>query len=160
MPAGRICRTSRIESLLSHWDHLEQHGKHLPVFTDSLIIGDVADRVEELRRRQNRDAAGAVAGALAASSPLRLRESRPDVLYVQMIRGMCRSLIAMGARKIFLLNGHGGNDIPCKAALRELKSEFESLRRSLHRLRGLLESGVARVHGNPRVTGRRHGPRV
>jgi creatinine amidohydrolase len=45
-----------------------------------------------------------------------------------MIRGMCRSLIGMGARKIFLLNGHGGNDIPCKAALRELKSEFESLR--------------------------------
>ena len=28
---------------------LEQHGKHLPVFTDSLIIGHVADRVEALR---------------------------------------------------------------------------------------------------------------
>ena len=33
----------------------------------------------------------------------------------------------MGARRIFLLNGLGGNDIPCKAAQRELKSEFESL---------------------------------
>jgi creatinine amidohydrolase len=33
----------------------------------------------------------------------------------------------MGARRILLLNGHGGNDIPCKAALRELKSEFELL---------------------------------
>ena len=27
---------------------LEQHGKHLPVFTDSLIVGHLADRVEEL----------------------------------------------------------------------------------------------------------------
>ena len=27
---------------------LEQHGKHLPVFTDSLIISYVADRVEQL----------------------------------------------------------------------------------------------------------------
>ena len=33
----------------------------------------------------------------------------------------------MGARKIFLLNGHGGNDIPCKAAQRQLKSEFAAL---------------------------------
>jgi creatinine amidohydrolase len=48
--------------------------------------------------------------------------------YVEMICGMCRSLIQIGARKIFLLNGHGGNDIPCKAAQRELKSEFEELR--------------------------------
>jgi creatinine amidohydrolase len=48
--------------------------------------------------------------------------------YVEMIRGMCRSLIGIGARKIFLLNGHGGNDIPCKAAQRELKSEFEDMR--------------------------------
>src|SRR5262249_58262112 len=28
---------------------LEQHGHHLPLFTDSLIIGRIADRVEELR---------------------------------------------------------------------------------------------------------------
>ena len=47
--------------------------------------------------------------------------------YVEMIRGICRSLIHLGARKIFLLNGHGGNDLPCKVAQRELKSEFESL---------------------------------
>jgi creatinine amidohydrolase len=47
--------------------------------------------------------------------------------YVEMIRGMCSSLIAMGARRILLLNGHGGNEIPCKASLRELKSEYEDM---------------------------------
>jgi creatinine amidohydrolase len=28
----------------------------------------------------------------------------------------------MGAKKVFMLNGHGGNDTPIRAALRELKS--------------------------------------
>ena len=36
---------------------VEQHGKHLPIFTDSLIIGNIANRVEELRGDKNRDAA-------------------------------------------------------------------------------------------------------
>ena len=69
----------------------------------------------------------AVAGPLAAPPSLRLREPGP-VPYVEMIRGICRSIIAMGARRILLLNGHGGNDIPCKAAMREMKSEFEALK--------------------------------
>lgn len=106
---------------------LEQHGKHLPVFTDSMIIGHVADRLDQLR------------GEKIVVLPVQWLGHSPhhrrfgcvslDLMpYIEMIRGMCRSVIAMGARRILLLNGHGGNDIPCKAALRELKSEFEELR--------------------------------
>lgn len=105
----------------------EQHGKHLPVFTDSLIIGHIADRVEELRS----DKIAMLPVQWLGHSPHHRRfgcVSLDLMPYVEMIRGMCRSLIAMGARRIFLMNGHGGNDIPCKAALRELKSEFESMR--------------------------------
>ncbi len=105
---------------------LEQHGKHLPVFTDSLIIGHIAERLEQLR------------GERIALLPVQWLGHSPhhrrfgcvslDLFpYIELIRGICRSLIAMGARRILLLNGHGGNDVPCKAALRELKSEFESL---------------------------------
>lgn len=106
---------------------LEQHGPHLPVFTDSLIISQIANRVEELRSEsivllpvqwlghsQHHRRFGCVS-----------LDFQP---YVEMIRGICRSLIQIGARKILLLNGHGGNDTPCKAAQRELKSEFEELR--------------------------------
>jgi creatinine amidohydrolase len=106
---------------------LEQHGPHLPVFTDSLIVGRVADRVEELRTEQ------------IVMLPVQWLGHSPhhrrfgcvslDLLpYIEMIRGICRSLVGMGARRILLLNGHGGNDIPCKAALRELKSEFAEMR--------------------------------
>jgi len=106
---------------------LEQHGRHLPVFTDSLIISHIANRVEEL------------CGDRLVTLPVQWLGHSPhhrrfgcvslDLLpYVEMIRGICRSLVSIGARKILLLNGHGGNDIPCKAALRELKTEFESIR--------------------------------
>ena len=34
----------------------------------------------------------------------------------------------MGGQRIFLLNGHGGNDVPARAALRELKTAFPKAR--------------------------------
>ena len=41
-----------------------------------------------------------------------------------MIVDLCRSLIDAGAKKLFLFNGHGGNDIPVRYALREVKSLY------------------------------------
>ncbi len=105
---------------------LEQHGPHLPLFTDSLIISDIAVRVEELRS----DKIVLLPVQWLGHSPHHRRfgcVSLDLIPYVEMIRGICRSLIDIGARKILLLNGHGGNDIPCKAAQRELKSEFASM---------------------------------
>lgn len=105
---------------------LEQHGPHLPLFTDSLIISEIAERVEQLRPDQ------------IALLPVQWLGHSPHHRhfgcvsldlepYVEMIRGVCASLVNLGARKILLLNGHGGNDIPCKVAQRELKTSFESM---------------------------------
>jgi creatinine amidohydrolase len=91
-----------------------------------MIIRDVADRVEELRSEK----IVLLPVQWLGHSPHHRRfacVSLDLMPYIDMIRGTCRSLVAMGARRILLLNGHGGNDIPCKAALRELKSEFEDL---------------------------------
>lgn len=106
---------------------LEQHGHHLPLFTDSFIISRIAARVEELHG----DSIVMLPVQWLGHSPHHRRfgcVSLDLTPYVEMIRGMCRSLVAIGARRILLLNGHGGNEIPCKAALRELKSDFENLR--------------------------------
>jgi creatinine amidohydrolase len=105
---------------------LEQHGHHLPVFTDSLIVGHVASRVEELRSEK----IVLLPVQWLGHSPHHRRfgcVSLDLIPYINMICGICRSLVWMGARRILLLNGHGGNDVPCKSALRELKSEFEDL---------------------------------
>jgi len=106
---------------------MEQHGHHLPLFTDSFIVSRIASRVEELHG----DKIVMLPVQWLGHSPHHRRfgcVSLDLIPYVEMIRGICRSLVGMGARRIFLLNGHGGNDIPCKAALRELKSDFENLR--------------------------------
>jgi creatinine amidohydrolase len=104
---------------------LEQHGPHLPLFTDSLIIGDIADRVERLRS----DSIVILPVQWLGHSPHHRHfgcVSADFSPYVSMMSAICRSLVDLGARKILLLNGHGGNEIPCRAALRELKSEFAS----------------------------------
>ena len=105
---------------------LEQHGLHLPIVTDSLIISHIANRVEQLRS----EAIVTLPVQWLGHSPHHRRFGCVSLdfgPYVALIQGICRALIQLGARKILLLNGHGGNDIPCKAAQRELKSEFEDL---------------------------------
>ena len=105
---------------------LEQHGPHLPLFTDSLIISEVAEGVEQLRSAK----IVLLPTQWLGHSPHHRRfgcVSLDLIPYIEMICGICRSLINIGARKILLLNGHGGNDIPCKGAQRQLKSEFEHL---------------------------------
>jgi creatinine amidohydrolase len=48
--------------------------------------------------------------------------------YIQLILELCSSIVKMGGRKVLLLNGHGGNDVPVRAALRELKSQFPKIK--------------------------------
>lgn len=105
---------------------LEQHGHHLPLFTDSYIVSEIASRVESERANQ----VILLPTQWLGHSPHHRHfgcVSLDLIPYIEMICGICRSLVAIGARKIFLLNGHGGNDIPCKAAQRQLKSEFAAL---------------------------------
>src|SRR4051812_35187511 len=100
---------------------LEQHGPHLPVFTDSLIVSHVARRVEEQRTEQ----IVMLPVQWLGHSPHHRRfgcVSLDLYPYVEMIRGMCSSLIAMGARRILLLNGHGGDDISSQGAFRGVES--------------------------------------
>ncbi len=102
---------------------LEQHGHHLPLATDTIIIGELAKRIE----RELPDDVVVAPVQWLGHSPHHSRfgcvslDLRP---YMEAVMGMCRSLAGMGARRILLLNGHGGNDVPCRAAMRELKSEL------------------------------------
>ena len=103
---------------------MEQHGLHLPLGTDFAIIAEIARRIEE----RAGDSLVVTPPVWLGHSPHHRRFScvsldlRP---YMELISGVCRSLLEAGARRILLLNGHGGNDVPCRAALRELKSHFQ-----------------------------------
>src|SRR4051812_46672114 len=102
----------------------EQHGHHLPLTTDTDIVTAIAVRLEQQRPHKILCLPTLWPGHSThhLSFPGTLSVSQSP--YIQMLLELCRSMVGMGAKKVFLLNGHGGNEIPVKAALRELKTEF------------------------------------
>jgi creatinine amidohydrolase len=102
----------------------EQHGPHLPFTTDTDIVTAIAAAVE----RANPDRIVLLPTLWLGHSTHHMRF--PGTLdlrqmhYIALIQDLCRSIFSMGATKILLLNGHGSNDVPVRAALREVKTEL------------------------------------
>lgn len=100
---------------------LEQHGHHLPVFTDSLLLGEIVRRAKEkLRDRAlfapltwlgNSDHHLDFAGTLSAAPRT----------YLDVLNGLAENFIHHGFRRIVFVNGHGGNDVPGKQAVFEVR---------------------------------------
>ncbi len=105
---------------------LEQHGHHMPVFTDSLLCGEVIRRAEEKLKDKvlftplqwfgNSEHHLDFCGTMSAS---------PRV-YLDLLRDMVENFLFHGFRRIVLVNGHGGNIIPGQQALFELRQKYRS----------------------------------
>ena len=103
---------------------LEQHGQHLPLFTDSLLLGEVIRRAkEELTDRVlfaplmwlgNSHHHLDFAGTLSASPRT----------YLEMLSDVAENFIHHGFRRIVFVNGHGGNDVPGRQAIFELRQKY------------------------------------
>jgi creatinine amidohydrolase len=106
----------------------EQHGPHLPLTTDTDIVTAVAKGLEARRPRQVLCLPTLWPGHSTHHLHFPGTLSVSQMPYIQLVVEMCRSIVNFGATKVFLLNGHGGNDVPVRAALRELKSEFPKVR--------------------------------
>jgi creatinine amidohydrolase len=111
----------------------EQHGPHLPLTTDTDIVTAVGNAVEQ-RLPDNVLLLptlwlGHSTHHMHFAGTLDIRQMN----YIAVIQDLCGSILSMGARKVLLLNGHGGNDIPVRAALREVKTSVGS-RPDLHLL--------------------------
>ncbi|PWS37574.1 creatininase [Falsiroseomonas bella] len=104
---------------------LEQHGPHLPVWTDSFIGHAVAIRGAELA-----DDLPAVVlppmwmGLSEHHFPFGGTVSLDYATFAAVLRCVTRSIMADGFRKLFLLNSHGGNIEPLAVSARELAHEF------------------------------------
>jgi len=103
---------------------LEQHGKHMPVFTDSLLLGEVVRRAQERLQGRilfvplmwlgNSEHHLDFPGTMTAS---------PRV-YLDMLKDLVENFLFHGFRRIVLLNGHGGNIVPGQQALFEVRQKY------------------------------------
>jgi creatinine amidohydrolase len=103
---------------------LEQHGRHMPLFTDSLLLGEVMRRVIERLKDKvlftplmwlgNSEHHLDFPGTMTAA---------PRV-YLDLLKDMVENFLFHGFRRIVLVNGHGGNIVPGQQALFELRQKY------------------------------------
>lgn len=96
---------------------LEQHGHHLPMLTDTMIVSEVARRAEAVLGDEALFLPTLWVGASDHHRAMPGTVSIGNNHYVALLEDMMESLIGGGFRRIFLLNGHGGNITPGRQAL-------------------------------------------
>jgi len=106
----------------------EQHGPHLPLTTDSDIVTALARGIEAKRPQRVLCLPTLWPGHSTHHLFFPGTLSVKQMPYIQLVVELCSSIVNLGGEKVFLLNGHGGNDVPLRAALRELKSLFPKVR--------------------------------
>jgi len=108
---------------------MEQHGPHLPVNTDNLIVNEIAKK----STKKAREAIPIVLGPNIpfGFSPHHFIYAGAISLSVQtlitLLKEVVQSVTKTGFTKIFILNSHGGNDESIKLAAKEMSFDLDAL---------------------------------
>lgn len=101
---------------------LEFHGPHNPLGTDSIIISGIADRVA-IRTKAVLFPTVSFTQCPAHMSHFHGTISiRPEVM-TMYFADVLRNIVAVGFRRVFILNGHDGNIGPARGAIAEVAHE-------------------------------------
>ncbi len=98
---------------------LEQPGYHLPLLTDTHLVSEVANRVEQSLPESVLLTPTLWLGASDHHLDFSGTISVANTLYVEMIKSMVACFTRAGLRRILFLNGHGGNIAPTEVAITE-----------------------------------------
>jgi len=104
---------------------MEQHGHHAPLLTDTYLVTEVAERVEQSLGGQAYFLPTLWLGASDHHLDMPGTTSVPNHVYTLIIKNIVRSIGKAGFQRIFFLNGHGGNVTPGTQAITELANEAE-----------------------------------
>jgi len=100
---------------------LEQHGRHMPLFTDSLLMGEIARRAEIELKDEALFAPLQWLGNSHHHLDFPGTLSAEPRVYLDLLCGLLENFIVHGFRRLLILNGHGGNDVPGKQAVFEVR---------------------------------------
>src|SRR6516162_8302550 len=102
----------------------EQHSRHLPTFTDTLLVTAVAEGVEQRLPRQVLLLPTQWLGASSHHLRFGATLSAEVDTHIAMLCDLLTPLLEDGYQRVLVLNGHGGNIDTMKMALRRLQPRY------------------------------------
>ncbi len=101
----------------------EQHGHHMPLHTDSLLLGEIVNRVEAQMATEILVAPLQWLGNSHHHMDFPGTVSANPRLYLDLLVNEVECLLEHGFKRLVLLNGHGGNIVPGSQAVFELRQK-------------------------------------
>ncbi len=101
----------------------EQHGHHLPLHTDSMLLGEIVNRVESLQKDRVIFAPLQWLGNSHHHMDFPGTLSAEPRLYLDLLLNSVNCLLAHDFKRFVFLNGHGGNIVPSSQAVFELRQQ-------------------------------------
>lgn len=102
---------------------LEQHGRHMPLFTDSILMGEIARRAEAALAERALFAPLQWLGNSHHHMDFPGTLSAEPRVYLDLLGGLLENFLRHGFRRLLILNGHGGNDMPGRQAVFEVRQQ-------------------------------------
>ncbi|MCY2967349.1 MAG: creatininase family protein [Planctomycetota bacterium] len=103
---------------------LEQHGHHMPLFTDSMLLGEVVRRSAEATADRALFAPLTWLGNSHHHMDFAGTMSASPRLYLDLLEDLMENMITHGFQRLLILNGHGGNIVPAQQATFELRQKY------------------------------------
>lgn len=128
----------------------EQHSRHLPTFTDTILVTAVADGVEQRLPQQVLLLPTQWFGASAHHIPFGATLSAEVDTHVTLICDLLRPLLNDGYKRLLVLNGHGGNIDTMHMALRRLQPLYTDRQLSAASYWELAEKELSALAEGPR----------
>jgi creatinine amidohydrolase len=130
----------------------EQHSRHLPTYTDTLLVTGVADGVEQRLPREVLQLPTLWFGASHHHLRFGATLSAEVDTHIQMLCDLLVPLLDDGYQRILVLNGHGGNIDTMQVALRRLQPRYRDRLVTAASYWDLAEKELAALAEGPRKT--------
>ena len=128
----------------------EQHSRHLPTFTDTILVTGVAEGVEQRMPREVLLLPTLWLGASSHHLRFGATLSAEVDTHVTMLCDLLVPLLEDGHQRVLLLNGHGGNIDTMHVALRRLQPRYRDRHLTGASYWELAEKEIAALADGPR----------